>query len=333
MTSRLAGLASKPAAETPSAAFFADSCNQPDQACQSISSPSIHPSSILGLWHLLSLDAPTVAVLWTIFTATVAHTNLSPVTPLAMALCVWMLYASDRLLDTRQLRYGPEHKIDSDLQLRHLFHDRYRTSFARALTLSAVALAALLPFLPSAAFHLYLAEGVALAGYFLLIHAPPLAPSSRTSRFLSTHRLPKELLVGPFFSAATFIPVVSRKPGLRPELVPLAILFAALCSLNCLYIYAWEHPRSREANWTTSLIGHLNILTSLFLAAAFFCFRTAHLPLNLRPYPLACGASGLLLVILHTGRKQFSPLGLRAAADAALLTPLAILPFLYRSHL
>ena len=69
----------------------------------------------------------------------------------------------------------------------------------------------------------------------------------------SAHRLPKEIAVGLFFSAATFIPSVGREPGLRAEFLPAAILFAVLCSLNCLFIYAWEHDilRDNTAHATT----------------------------------------------------------------------------------
>ena len=57
----------------------------------------------LELWHLLSLDAPTVAVLWTWFIAASVHIALPLTSLLAMGLVVWMLYAADRLLDARLL--------------------------------------------------------------------------------------------------------------------------------------------------------------------------------------------------------------------------------------
>ena len=55
--------------------------------------------SPLVLWHLLSLDAPTVAALWTWFIAEACHVHIPLLSTLAMAVAVWTLYAADRLLD------------------------------------------------------------------------------------------------------------------------------------------------------------------------------------------------------------------------------------------
>ena len=60
-----------------------------------------HHTNPLALWHLLSLDAPTVAALWTWFIASANHIRLPLSSALAMALAVWMLYAADRLMDAR----------------------------------------------------------------------------------------------------------------------------------------------------------------------------------------------------------------------------------------
>jgi hypothetical protein len=63
----------------------------------------------LALWHLLSLDAPTIAALWTWFIASANHIHLPIASTLAMALAVWMLYAADRLMDARLLNVDPTH--------------------------------------------------------------------------------------------------------------------------------------------------------------------------------------------------------------------------------
>ena len=68
-------------------------------------------SGPLVLWHLLSLDAPTVAALWTWFIARANHIRLPLASPVAMALAVWMLYAADRLLDARLLDTSPRRHI------------------------------------------------------------------------------------------------------------------------------------------------------------------------------------------------------------------------------
>ena len=78
--------------------------------------------SPLALWHLLSLDAPTVAALWTWFIARANHLQLPLSATVAMGLAVWMLYAADRLLDAQSTHHDP-------LEARHLFHHRHHTAF------------------------------------------------------------------------------------------------------------------------------------------------------------------------------------------------------------
>ena len=45
-------------------------------------------------WHLLSLDAPTVATLWTIFVARACRVELPASFAGAMFLAVWIIYAA-----------------------------------------------------------------------------------------------------------------------------------------------------------------------------------------------------------------------------------------------
>ena len=287
--------------------------------------------SPLVLWHLLSLDAPTIAALWTWFIARVNYIHLPTSSILAMAVAVWMLYAADRLMDARlmdthlvQLQVNPA----EDLEARHYFHHNHRTAFLTGILLSSLALAALLPRLEAAALHLYLILGGFLTGYFILIHATPSAVGSQKV----AHRLPKEIAVGIFFSSAIFIPTVARSPDLRLILLPSALLFAALCSLNCLFIYAWEHPRpnhGRPAHAATRLaLRHLPLLTlSILAVATILCLTKIHQAPW--PIPAACALSAILLLLLHHARRNIAPITLRAAADLALTTPLLLLPFLH----
>jgi hypothetical protein len=282
------------------------------------------PHSILCLWHLLSLDAPTVAVLWTWFIASAAHIRLPIASTLSMAIAVWMLYAADRLMDTRQVdALSPE---PNDLEARHYFHHRHRTFFLTGILFASVALAILLPRLESRAIHLYLILGGLLCGYFILIHAIPSVEASRKV----AHRLPKEIAVGIFFAAATFIPTVARRPDLRLTLLPAALLFASLCSLNCLFIYAWEHATphpGRPIHATTRFaLCHLQgISIGLSVAAIAFALFDHE-----SPWPIfaATAAAATALLILHRCRHSLAATTLRAAADLALLTPLLLLPFL-----
>jgi hypothetical protein len=280
--------------------------------------------SPLELWHLLSLDAPTVAALWTWFIARASNIHLPKSSILAMAIAVWMLYAADRLMDARLL--DTPFPREDRLEARHRFHHQHRTAFLIGILLASITLAVLLPRIEPAALRLYLILGGLLSGYFILIHAAPYAAASHHV----VHRLPKEIAVGIFFASAIFIPTVSRRPDLRFTLLPVAILFAALCSLNCLFIYAWEHPLpSRTTHATTRLaLRHLPLLAASIpvIAATLICLAKNHE--NLWPITAACALSATLLLLLHHRRRSVVPITLRAAADLALVTPLLLLPFL-----
>jgi hypothetical protein len=259
-----------------------------------------------------------VAALWTWFIASANHLHLPAISIVSMFLAVWMLYAADRLLDARYIGAS----ASANLEARHYFHHRHRRAFLTGILVASIALAILLPHLEPQAIHLYLILGGLLFGYFILIHA--------TS---SAHRLPKEIAVGIFFAAATFIPTVSRRPDLRISLFPLAVLFATACSLNCLFIYTWEHsshtPSGPPVHPATQLALHkLPLLTTtlLFLSTAFSVLdRKA-----LWSIPCAITASTIFLLLLHHRRHHTARLTLRSLADLALITPLLLLPLLPR---
>jgi hypothetical protein len=285
-----------------------------------------HPEdrhSALALWHLLSLDAPTVASVWIWFIAAANHIRLPLSSILAMFIAVWMLYAADRLLDTRSL--DSQSRTEQHLEARHYFHHRHRTSFLAGILLASVALAPLLLRLSTDAVHLYLILGGLLFGYFVLIHATR-----------SAHRLPKEIAVGIFFAAATFIPTVARRPELRLALLPSALLLATLCSLNCLFIYAWEHDPQRPpflADHPTHASTRFALLHLPFLAITITLGGAAlalFAPYAPWPIAIATALSAILLVVLHHSRRHLAPLTLRAAADLVLLTPMLLIPFLQR---
>jgi hypothetical protein len=228
-----------------------------------------------------------------------------------MFLAVWILYAADRLLDAAR---APA----CDLEARHRFHQHHRRAFCIGIAIAAMALAALLPSLYPDAIRLYLIEGALLFAWFVILHATG-----------SAHRLPKEIAVGLFFSAAVFIPTIGREPGLRAEFLPAAILFGALCSMNCLFIYAWEHDALRDSTAHASTRLALAHLPALAVTAAIAgAALTLLAPSAAKPIAAACGLSALFLLALHRNRRRLSRIDLRAAADLALLSPVLLLPFL-----
>jgi hypothetical protein len=258
-----------------------------------------------------------VAALWTWFLARSNHLRLPGAASFAMFVAVWVLYAADRLLDSRAaaMHLGSMRELEA----RHLFHRRHQVGFRVGIALSALALAALAPRFPPSAIRLYLVLAAMLAAYFVLIHARP----------ARGHRLPKELAVGIFFSAAAFIPTVAAVPSLIAPLLPAAVLFAVLCSLNCLFIHAWEHPRpgANAHPATGAALERLTGIASATVAAGLALAAAGHgLP---RLVPLSCAMAAALLLAVHGQRGRMAASTLRAAADLCLLTPLLILPVLY----
>ncbi|RZU40576.1 hypothetical protein [Edaphobacter modestus] len=265
----------------------------------------------LILWHLLSLDAPVVATLWTWFIARANRVPLQMSSLVAMGAAVWTLYAADRLLDAQ----SPGHDA---LEARHYFHQEHRSGFMAGIAIASVVLAVLLPRIPETAIRLYLILGGLVFGYFVIIHATR-----------SAHRLPKEIAVGVCFAAATFIPTVARVPELRLVLLPPALLLAAVCSLNCLFIYAWEHPLPNGQTphpITAVALRYLPVLAvGVAVASGLLAVSDRHAP---RLLYVSVMLSTLLLLMLHLRSHKFAALELRAAADLALLTPLLAIPFL-----
>lgn len=228
-----------------------------------------------------------------------------------MAAAVWTLYAADRLLDARNAE-------EDALEARHHFHHQHRKAFLTGIVLTSFLLAALLPRIPIAAIHLYLILGGLVFGYFVVIHATR-----------SADRLPKEVAVGVCFAAAVFIPTVSRDPHLRVPLFPSALLFAALCSLNCLFIYAWEHPllnRPSPHTITRFAVIRLPLIGTAICVISALMAITGERSLWAIYVSISLAAGALLL--LHRRRSSHSTLTLRTAADLALLTPAVLLPFL-----
>jgi hypothetical protein len=281
-------------------------------------------SSVAALWHLLSLDAPTVAALWALFFARAMHLHLPIVQALLLALGTWLLYVTDRILD------GLRHGGAEWLRERHLFHARHRIAFLSAAVLLASLLAwSVILHMRPEALHDNLGIALCVLLYLYSVHrrthsAASLAP-----------RLPKELAVAIIFAAATAVPAWSRLGSAgfatgKEQLAPAVLFFAMLCWVNCVGIDKWEtrgpvtlaaqpHATTR---WASLHLRLIVTIIALFAVAAALLAPSRGL---MAVYLAALLSSGLLLV-LDARSAHLSPLHLRIAADAALLTPLALFP-------
>lgn len=269
----------------------------------------------MQLWHLTSLDAPTVAVVWSLAFAWAAGVELPGWLPLLIGLSTWVVYVGDRLLDARSgMKAGT---LDS-LRERHFFHWRYRRRLLPVALLAGCAAAFLMFTQMPIAFR---ARNSMLAAaalvYFSGVHGPRRVPAW-VQRILT-----KELLVGTLFTAGCVLPTLSRL-GVRPEaatksspLIAASLLFAMLAWLNCHAIDRWEH----RAPKTLSGAGALALCC---FGAATAVVVSAH-DARIAALLLAGSISAGLLAILHILRNRLTPITLRAAADLVLLTPLVLL--------
>jgi hypothetical protein len=270
---------------------------------------------------LASLDAPTVAVVWTFAFAWAAHVRLPAWAPALLALVAWAVYIGDRLLDARAGMCSPPRHQMRD---RHYFHWRYRRILAPlALVAACASLWIVATRVPATARVPDSAVAAATLAYFSGIHSRRRLPS-RLTHILSP-LISRPVLIGVLFTAGCLLPVWSQAAGrdatgspARLVLIP-ALFFAALGWLNCHAIARWEsnpHAPSKPVQPIAFLVA----VAGVFLALALLSNQPRFSILV-----IAGAASALLLALLDRFRTRLTPLSLRAGADLVLLTPVFLL--------
>ncbi len=286
-------------------------------------------------WHLLSLDAPTVAVVWCWFFGAVFGLHFPWVTLPTLALGTWCVYVADRLLD------GWRSTDTVTLRDRHWFYLRHRKPFIIVWILAAAPLAYLIFFRTQAPVR---TDDIALCligvAYFLLIHG---RSSRNGGARLFPNWLPKELAVGFLFAIATAVPAWARLSGERSLLVAAVFTFGAVCWLNCVAIQTWEDAEAAHevvhtilsakansgaahpAHGLTEFLGGQLTVFAIAVGVTGMCFSAATAGHHLYPLFGSVALSAVLFLGLIRHSHRFSALSLRIAADAALLTPLIFL--------
>lgn len=264
---------------------------------------------------------------WLLFVGSCAGAHAPLCTVTALFLAVWAVYVGDRLLDADALPClestprGESQRFfvgrpQTDLELRHHFHHHYRRAFWIILAALGSALACLLPHLPARTLLAESMLAILLAGWLLRVH--------RAAHSRHGQRLPKEFVVGLFFALAIYLPYTDQIKD-ESSLLPGALLFAGLCTLNCLFLYAWEHPHSlSRAHPATAFAVRLLVpFAFVALLASLFVYYTSRTA-TLGQVPEACALSLSLLLVLHANRQRFGSLRLRALADLVLLSPVSV---------
>jgi hypothetical protein len=271
------------------------------------------------LWlNLLCLDAPIVAVAWQWLFAYSFGAHLSLALRALLFLTAWLIYLADRFADTIKLPAG------SPISLRHQFCREHMIGWWIAVVVIFIIDLSLA--FRSLDLQMLLLGGTlaAICGLYLFVN------HSLGGKWRPIPM--KEKTIGILFAAGTTLAVVAQLPGLTISFGAAVILFAILCTDNCLSIAAWEREldaaqgkTSLMTGWPMAaralkLIGYAIVLTALGFAIFWrFAF----------PLWLCLATSALLLVRLNLSDRL--PRDSRTAlADLVLLTPLFVLLFSVR---
>lgn len=308
------------------------------------------------LWpHVLSLEAPLVAVLYQKMLAQAHGIRLPPMLGTGLALACWVIYALDRTLDTLAARR------EGELDVRHAFYFRHRRLLLGGLIPAAVAVLAWLALFVIPEGVLWQAAGLGLlvalylaswsaqrsrlwrdllvacagVGAVVLISRLPAPPGFRlAASFLVLgmmalsllrqldlrlgHMLPKEFAAALLFAMGC---TTSSRFFAMPDtlLDPLAecLLLAALFACNLHGISRQERSEgTRHA-----------VLVALVLAVTVGTVQMVRLgllePALLGPARVALGALGLHAIVRLFGRR-LSPEAYHVLTDVALILPLPL---------
>jgi hypothetical protein len=260
----------------------------------------------LPIWlipHILSLDAPLVALAWQALLA--LHTGLPLRAPgrVVLALTVWLIYVADRLLDVRALAQAPP-------TARHRFYFDHQPFALGLVAAIATVDAAIIGFnLRPEVFRTGLIPSGCVAGYLVLVHR---------TRF----RVPKELLVAFLFTAGTFVVASTNARDPIRELWLPGITFFVLCLANLILIERWEAAELRSAgeprHWITDTLCRTYPVWLAGLAVA--CAIQVNSPWY---RSVAMSAAGLLALLAVGERWRLDVR--RALSDVVLLTPVFFL--------
>lgn len=268
----------------------------------------------IWLWfNLLSLDAPLVAILWQALFARCFNAPITGAAFAALAIAVWFIYVSDRLLDA--LRGDGDDAVP-----RHRFYQRNWSVLGFCAMLGFGVLGWICARLDPRVLRNGFAMLAAVLAYFAMVHVVPEA----VRRFW-----PKELVVGVLFALGTCLATWTRTNEPSREMILPVLLIAALCWLNCIAIEYWEWSRygqtvEKTPHVLTLWIGR-KLRWAAFVIFVFAAILTPGPDAKLRPLFIAGLLSAASILWLDRSRRHLSTEALRVLADVSLLTPLLIL--------
>jgi hypothetical protein len=278
--------------------------------------PSVASRARWWLWPtILSLDAPTVAVLWQWQIARSASMGNPLPEIVVLGASVWLAYSADRWIEGWRLT--PENIRTH----RHRFHQRWRWPILAVwiVVLSADVLESFRG-LTGAQFR---------AGVLVLLPVAAYLLSHQFAHRKFRWRAPKEVCVALLLAAGASVFVASR-PGadLRGMAVPLA-LFVILCFSNCALISVWEDEVDRSHGQDSLALqfgraARFSHAVPWAVAAIAGAVLLAPIP-HAREAAACAAASGVLLGCVDLAEHRLGWAAARVLADVALMTPAAML--------
>jgi hypothetical protein len=262
------------------------------------------------LWpHVLSLEAPLVAVLWQMGLAKAHGLHLMPMVHAGLGLVVWIIYVLDRLWDTFR-------QPQAELDVRHAFYRRHRVLFMALLMPLALAAAAWIALkeIPEGILWQAVSIAVFVALYFFIYVAriaPALMPRPHAAALLFALGCTASIR---FFS----MPETWADPML--ECAVLTLLF--LANLSALAAKE-EEAAGKSAHWHAAhptLLGG-NVL--VMVAVLYFIQKGTFDAVLLAPATAALVGLALM-TILHRFRGKLSVEQHRVLADLAMILPLPV---------
>ncbi|HEX4665061.1 MAG TPA: hypothetical protein VH207_00570 [Chthoniobacterales bacterium] len=268
--------------------------------------------------NLLCLDAPLVAVAWQWLFARTFGADLDFSLRLLLFFTAWLIYLADRFADTIKLPPA------SPISLRHRFCREHMIGWWIAIVVIFVIDISLA--LRTLDLQMFLLGGTlaAICGLYLFVN------HSLGGKWRPIPM--KEKAIGILFAAGTTLGVVGELPGLTISFGVAVLLFAILCTFNCLSIAAWERELDTAQGKTSFMTGWpmaARALKTIGYGIALFALGCAVFWRFAWPLWLCLAASALLLVRLNLAARL--PRDNRTAlADLVLLTPFLTLLFLLR---
>ena len=263
-----------------------------------------HPLTWL---NIVCLDAPLVAISWQWLFAQSFDVAVPSGAAAALFFTAWLIYLADRLGDSLSI----DRRLATSLRQRFCLEHRGAWIVAVVCVATVDALIA-----------------ATLIGGPIMLWAAPVALLAIAYLFLNQRRpalwrvLPvKEITIGVLFAAGTIVAVV-------PEIAPAAtwpwLMFAALCSLNCISIAAWERwldqAQQRVSIATVLPSAGSSVLPALvLLASASGAAARSELPGQ--PIFACLTISASLLALVHLFRRRIQSDVRTALADLVLLLP------------